>query len=129
MVNYEQGDVIKVEGIKMYFSFGGPYPMWGQYFITFTEGNKERNCVDFLSYHWEKITPKEWWNTNFGDWEGGSIRVYDDSESSYVYAGKKELAEQQHAPTELTMDNIAKACHEACKGDYCQIYMVFRSEV
>ena len=113
---------LPVGEIDMDFGFGVGKPMAGEYTIRFTDGNKEKNCVDFLSYHWEKITPKEWWNTNVSDLEGGSIQVGHPLKT--IYAGK-----QENGPTELTMDNIAKACHEACKGEGCSVYMVFRHEL
>ncbi|MCQ2735372.1 MAG: hypothetical protein MJ212_05445 [Alphaproteobacteria bacterium] len=116
---------LPVGEIDMVIGSGGSSPIVGGYSIYFTDGNKERNCVDFLSYHWEKITPKEWWNPNERDGTGGRIDVY--SPWKTIYAGKKQ-AERLHAPTELTMDNIAQACHEACKGDYCYVEMVFRDE-
>ena len=114
---------LPVGEISIDFAFGSGFPMRGEYNIYFTDGNKERNCVDFLSYHWEKITPKEWWNTNVSNWDGGFIRVGPGVDSE-VYDGKQEMG-----PTELTIDNIAKACHEACKGEFCEVYMVFRNEV
>ncbi|MCQ2735010.1 MAG: hypothetical protein MJ212_03555, partial [Alphaproteobacteria bacterium] len=43
---------LPVGEITMDIGFGGSWPMVGEYEITFTDGNKERNCVDFLSYHW-----------------------------------------------------------------------------
>ncbi|MCQ2734565.1 MAG: hypothetical protein MJ212_01255, partial [Alphaproteobacteria bacterium] len=116
---------LPVGEIYMDFALSGDHPLFGDYYITFTDGNKERNCVDFLSYHWEKITPKDWWNPNVSDLYGGLISVG----GSTIYAGKQEYAEElYHCPTELTMDNIAKACHDVCKDDYCTVYMVFRDE-
>ncbi|MCQ2734809.1 MAG: hypothetical protein MJ212_02520, partial [Alphaproteobacteria bacterium] len=115
---------LPVGGIDIDIEFGSGFPLRGQYTIIFTDGDKERNCVDFLSYHWEKITPKDWWNTTVGEMPGGYIGVFGGAETT-VYAGK-----QENGPTELTMDNIAKACHKACKGyPYCYFYMVFRQEL
>ena len=117
---------LPVGEIMISFAFGGGYPLHGEYFITFTDGNKERNCVDFLSYHWEKITPKDWWNPTASEMPGGTIWAGGQT----IYAGKKEYAEQEHIPTELTMDNIAKACHEACKSrpNWCHVELSFRNE-
>ncbi|MCQ2735407.1 MAG: hypothetical protein MJ212_05625, partial [Alphaproteobacteria bacterium] len=53
---------LPVGEISMDFALGydRDRSMHGDYYIRFTDGNKEKNCVDFLSYHWEKITPKDW---------------------------------------------------------------------
>ncbi|MCQ2735066.1 MAG: hypothetical protein MJ212_03860, partial [Alphaproteobacteria bacterium] len=83
----------------------------------------------FLSYHWEKITPKDWWNPNLSDWDSGRIDVYSPLTVKTIYAGKQEYAERAHIPTELTMDNIAKACHDACKDEWCGAELVFRNEL
>ena len=116
---------LPVGDIRMVFDFGGGEPMMGEYEIAFTGGDKERNCVDFLSYHWEKITPKDWWNPTVSNYDGGFIEVIG---GGCVYGGKKN-AEREECPTdESTMDNIAKVCHEACEGEECQVFMIFRDD-
>ena len=108
--------------IVMNLGFSDGMPMSGQYSITFTDGDKERNCVDFLSYHWEKITPKDWWASE----RGGVLSVYSDDTDVYIYTGNKEYGEQYNLPTELTMDNIAKSCHQYCGDTVCGVGMRFR---
>ena len=125
---------LPVGEINMDFYLSGDYPLFGEYDITFTDDDKVRNCVDFLSYHWEKITPKEWYNRfewSSGTYSsGGFILVYSNSAGSKeIFAGNKEYAEQEHIPNELTMDNIAKACHDACEDEWCTVELSFRSQL
>lgn len=96
------------------------YPMHGEYGINLIGNNNVKNCIDFLSYHWEQKTPKDWW------YDAGWIAVNNEA----IYAAPGSLwAQEENMPTELTMSNITQACFQCKNSEDCLIYMVFRSEI
>ena len=106
--------------IYLDFGFHDDYPMFGAYNITLIGNNNVKNCIDFLSYHWEQKTPKDWW------YERGWIAV----NNKEIYAAPGSYwAQEKNVPTELTMSNITQACSQCKSSEDCWIYMVFRSEV
>lgn len=112
--------------ISMYFVFGGK--MKGEYFIDLTGNDRVKNCIDFLSYHWEQKTPKDWW---LGDefYQGGFIHVRGSKFGEDLYAAPGSYwAQEKNMPTELTMSNITQACSQCKNSEYCEIYMAFRDE-
>lgn len=116
--------------IALDFEFydGDPW-MRGEYVITLIGNNNVKNCIDFLSYHWEQKTPKDWW---LGDdnYPGGQIYVWKSEFSNNIYTAPGSYwAQEENVPTELTMSNITQACSQCKSSEDCQIYMVFRSEI
>lgn len=118
---------LPIGDIGIYFSFGGR--MYGGYTIVLTGNDRVKNCIDFLSYHWEQKTPKDWW---LGDdnYPGGSIQLYESGFWEYLYSGPESYwAQEENVPTELTMSNITQACSLCKNSEYCEIYMTFRGEI
>ena len=118
---------LPIGDIGIYFSFGSR--MYGEYTIVLTGNDRVKNCIDFLSYHWEQKTPKDWWLGD-GGYGGGSIQLYESGFWEYLYSGPEGFwAQEKNAPTELTMSNITHGCSQCKNSEYCQIYMVFRGDL
>lgn len=96
----------------------------GQFWIRFYEGNIVESCVDFLSYHWEKLYPKEWLVPDDGG-DGTRIDIYFGNKGgTTLWAYQKEVAK-----TDINLSDIQEACDKCRGGSYCEIGMIFNREI
>ena len=125
-VHGDKGDVcqLPIGEIYMEFAFSNKHLMVGWYDILLTGNDMVKNCIDFLSYHWEQKTPKEWWQAGDG-YEGGHISVIGTSELKHIYGSEQEY----NKSTELTMSSIAQGCSLCKNSEYCVINIVLRNDL